>query len=155
MTTDVDFADTQAYLQHFRSSGCNTDIIANTESLFNLCWFNFGVIDQLKQELERKTVNIVRLKEIIFGPSVTPEASDNDGSAESAEATLGTNDGTPDEEDRQQKKRKKKSKGHGRRSVNDYPGAEVVACRHDRLKASARESGIRLRLSRRRRRGHS
>jgi hypothetical protein len=40
MTTDVDFADTQAYLQHFRSRGCDTDIIGNTEGLFNLCWFN-------------------------------------------------------------------------------------------------------------------
>ena len=135
MTTDVDFADTQGYLQHFRSRGCDTDIIGNTEGLFNLCWFTMGVIDELKQELERKSVNIVRLKEIIFGPSVTSETSDDEGSEASAEATSGTNDGAPDEEDRQQKKRKKKSKGHGRRGVNDYPGAEVVACRHDELKA--------------------
>ena len=91
MTTDVDFADTQAYLQHFRSRGCDTDIIGNTEGLFNLCWFNVGVIDELKQELERKSVNIVRLKEIIFGPSVTPETSDDEGSEVSAEATSGTN----------------------------------------------------------------
>ena len=73
----------------FAVEGCDTDIIGNTEGLFNLCWFNVGVIDELKQELERKSVNIVRLKEIIFGPSVTPETSDDEGSEESAEATAG------------------------------------------------------------------
>ena len=135
MTTEIDFADTQAYLQHFRSRGCDADIIANTEGLFNLCWLNVGVIDELKQELERKSVNIVRLKEIIFGASATFEASDDDGSEKSAAATPDPDDGVHDEEDRQQKRRKKTSKGHGRRSANDYPGAEVVACRHDELKA--------------------
>ena len=138
MTTDVDFADTQAYLQHFRSRGCDTDIIGNTEGLFNLCWFNVGVIDQLKQEIERKTVNIIRLKEIIFGASDASEtgASNDDSNAESTEVTPEANDGALDEEDRKAKNRKNKTKGHGRRSVNDYPGAEVVTCQHDALKAS-------------------
>jgi len=134
MTAEVEFADTQAYLQHFRSQDCDADIIGNTEGLFNLCWFNVGVIDELKQELERKSVNIVRLKEIIFGSSATPETSDDEGCEKSGANTPDTSDGAPDAEDRHQK-RKNKSKGHGRRSANDYPGAEVVACRHDELKA--------------------
>jgi hypothetical protein len=67
MTTDVDYAQTQAYLQHFRDQGCDAQIVANTEGLFNLCWVYAGMIDELKQALEKKTVSIVRLKEIIFG----------------------------------------------------------------------------------------
>ena len=99
MTTDVDFADTQAYLRHFRSRGCDTAITDNTEGLFNLCWFTVGLIDELKQELKRKTVNIVRLQEIIFGAGAIAETPDNDGDADTADTTPGANEQTPAEED--------------------------------------------------------
>ncbi|WP_277345578.1 hypothetical protein [Pseudomaricurvus alkylphenolicus] len=39
MTTDVDYADSQAYLSHFRQMGCDRDIVDNTEGLFNLFWY--------------------------------------------------------------------------------------------------------------------
>lgn len=136
--TDVDFADTRAYLQHFRNSGCDTDIIDNTEGLFNLCWFNVGLIDELKQELKRKTVNIVRLQEIIFGAGA--ETSDQDGDADSVDTTTDAKAQTSAEggqpQEQKKKKRKKNVKGHGRRGVNGYPGAEDVICRHDGLKAN-------------------
>ena len=133
MTTDVSFADSQAYLQHFRSKDCESDIVDNTEGLFNLLWHNVGLIDELKQELERKTVNIVRLKETIFGPATITETSNKEGSDDPPDATADTDEQAPDKD--QKKKSTEKAKGHGRRGVNDYPGAEVVACQHT-LKAN-------------------
>jgi transposase len=135
MTTHVDFADTQTYLQHFRNHGCDPTVIDNTEGLFNLCWFNVGLIDELKRELKRKTVNIVRLQEIIFGAGAIVETADNDGEAESASTPLSAHEQTSTEEEPPQKKRKQSAKGHGRRGVNDYPGAQDITCRHGDLKA--------------------
>ncbi len=82
MTTAIDYADTQAYLQHFHQQGCQSEIIDNTEGLFNLCWFYVDIIDQLKLELEKKQVNIVRLKELISGMNTaTHSSTDDEGNA--------------------------------------------------------------------------
>lgn len=141
MTTDIDCRDAQAYLQHFRRQGCDTDIINNTEGLFNLCWFYVDLIDQLKQELEKKTVTIVRLQEIVFGAGATLDSSvdDNDDDRHKSAATESTAK-TPTPNDPQalikgKQKNENKAKGHGRRGVDDYPGADIVVCRHDELKA--------------------
>lgn len=131
-TKDIDFVDTQAYLQHFRRQGCDADIIDNTEGVFNLCWHMVGEIDQLKIELAHKTVNIARLKEIVFGPSATPEEANNDDPAEVAKIPAA--DGEVSAVEPSPPPAKKPPKGHGRRSIEDYPGAEVVVCQHDALK---------------------
>jgi transposase len=123
MTTEVDYAQTQTYLQHFRDQGCDRQIVANTEGLFNLCWFSVSMIDELKQALEKKTVNIDRLKEIIFGVGKNPETAAGDDQTPPA-----SNDPAepPPEED--SKKEKKKAKGHGRHGIDAYTGAQVVVC---------------------------
>ncbi len=132
MTCEVSYADTLRYVQHFREQGCQSDIVNNTEGLINLFWLNVDLIDQLKCELEKKTVNIVRLKEMISGMNRTSGAS-NDSSKKSS--------GTPPPDDampadaNDSRKKPAKTKGHGRRGVNDYPGAKAVVCEHDTLKA--------------------
>ena len=117
MTTDVSFADSQTYLQHFRNRGCASDIVDNTEGLFNLLWHNYELIDQLKQELERKTVNIVRLQEMVFGPGAIAQTPDSEGSDDPPDAIADTDEPAPDQD--QKKKSTEKPKGHGRRGVND------------------------------------
>lgn len=139
MTTDIDCTDAQAYLQHFHRQGCDTDIINNTEGLFNLCWFYVGLIDQLKQELEKKTVTIVRLREIVFGSGTTPDSSVDDNDDETCESAATTESTSKDPKapmkGKQKQKKENKAKGHGRRGVDDYPGADIVVCQHDELKA--------------------
>ncbi len=54
----VGYAETQAYLDHFRNHGCDSQIIDNTAGLFNLCFYMSGTIDQLCEELKKKQVNI-------------------------------------------------------------------------------------------------
>jgi len=130
MIKDIEYADTQIYLQHFRSKGCDDEIVANTEGLFNLCWINIDMIDQLKLELEKKTVNIVRLKELISGMNSTPSGpgdvqEDKDNTEEASEQAS-----TPDDNSSKPKDSAPKKKGHGRRGVDDYPGAETVVCDH-------------------------
>lgn len=129
MTTDVSYADAQAYLQHFRSKGCASAIVDNTEGLFNLLWHNFGLMDELKQEFERKTVSIVRLREMLFGPGAMAETPDSEGDDDSCKTTANADRPQPDKH--QKKTPTEKARGHGRRGVKDYPGAEVVACPHD------------------------
>jgi len=123
---DVGYADTQTYLEHFRNRGCAPDIVDNTEGLFNLLWHNNGLIDQLKQELERKTVNIVRLQEMLFGSGAIAQTPDSESDDD---PTANADNAQPD--NHQKKTPTEKAKGHGRRGVNDYPGADVVTCPHD------------------------
>ncbi len=125
MSTVIDYADTQDYLRHFRDKGCQADIVDNTEGLINLFWLNVDLIDQFKRELDKKTVTIVRLKEMISGMNSTARVT-TDGDKVS--------DPTPDETINP-KKKPAKTQGHGRHGVNDYPGAQGVVCKHDTLKA--------------------
>ena len=60
-TEDLDYAQALSYLQHFRDKECDEDFISDTESIFTLCWFYAGLIDELKQELKKKKVHITRL----------------------------------------------------------------------------------------------
>lgn len=133
MTTDVDYADAQAYLSHFRHKGCDPDIVDNTEGLFNLFWYSLSVIDELKLELDRKRVNIARLREVLFGGgAVEPAEEDEDeneaDSSDNPNAETSSSEPKPDKKDSNEDD---KSKGHGRRGVDDYPGAEVVICQHE------------------------
>lgn len=127
MTAGIDYAQTHAYLQHFRDQGCDANIIAHTEGLFNLCWLYVDMIDELKQELEKKTVNIVRLNDIIYGSSHcaknTAESETNPAEPPPAAA----DNTTPNTH-------KKKAKGHGRHGADDYTGAQVVACECEDVK---------------------
>ena len=104
MQADIEFADAQTYIQHFRNKGCDTDIGNNRSELLNLCWYNVKLIDDLKLELEKKTVNIVRLNEIVFGPGDCSETdtSKDEGDAESTDSNPETDSEAPDEEDQQQ-----------------------------------------------------
>ncbi len=140
MTTALDYTDTQRYLQHFRHQGCHAEIIDNTEGLFNLCWLNITLIDQLRLELEKKKVNIVRLREMISGMNGHSHASTDDDSdtkndnEEGCEKTPA--EFSPPENNKSTAKgTDEKPKGHGRRGANDYPGAKTVVCHHEKYKA--------------------
>jgi len=132
MIKEVDYTETQRYLQHFSDQGCDTKIVNHTEGLFNLFWLNVNIIDELKLELEKKKVNIIRLKELISGM--------NSSSYSSADGVDGDK---LDEKDASIKalpainkapgKNDNKPKGHGRLGVNDYPGAETVFCKHEKF----------------------
>ncbi len=140
MTTALDYADTQRYLQHFRHKGCDAEIIDNTEGLFNLCWLNIAMIDQLKCELEKKQVNIVRLKEMISGmnghshPSTADEGETKNKQENGLEKTPEASS-PPDSNNSKTNATAQKPKGHGRHGVNDYPGAKTVVCQHEKYKA--------------------
>ena len=127
MTKDIEYADTQIYLQHFRNKGCDDEIIAMTEGLFNLFWLNIKVIDQLKLELEKKKVNIARLKELI--PGMNGSTSNDDEESKSKSEAEGTSS-PPDNQNSSTEDSGQKPKGHGRRGVDDYPGAKTVVCAH-------------------------
>lgn len=130
MIKEVDFNETQRYLQHFADHNCDSKIILHTEGIFNLFWLNVKIIDALKLELEKNKVNIARLKELISGMNSKSHSSANenkpDESSAAAEAAPPKNNDNKNDNDN-----KNKPKGHGRRSVNDYPGAETVICTHE------------------------
>ena len=149
MKKNINYADAQAYLAHFREKGCQPDIVDNTEGLFNLCWLCVETIDQLKLELEKKEVNIVRLREMISGMNGASHSSASDGSntdhkteTESECESKQENEKTAEESSFSNKNdsatedsdQKPKAKGHGRRGVDEYPGAEIVACSHEAYK---------------------
>ena len=48
MAREIDYADTQRYVEHFRSKGCQPEFVDNTEGLINLFWLNMRLMDQLK-----------------------------------------------------------------------------------------------------------
>lgn len=128
MTPELDYADTLRYVQHFRSKGCQSDIVNNTEGLINLFWLNIDLIDQLKRELEKKIVNIVRLKEMISGiNSHSGAPTDSDKKPNTKPPVAHAIDPNI--------KKPSKAKGHGRRGAKDYPGVKIVVCEHDTLKA--------------------
>jgi transposase len=143
MTTELDYADTQRYLQHFRHKGCDAEIIDNTEGLFNLCWLNITMMDQLRLELEKKKVNIVRLREMISGMnghSHVPAEEDSGSDAKNAQANESSSEkipeaSSPPDNNSNTPKTDEKPKGHGRRGANDYPGAQTVVCHHEKYKA--------------------
>ena len=123
--------ETQRYLQHFVDHGCDAEIVNHTEGIFNLFWLNVNIIDELKIELEKKTVNIVRLKELISGMNTTSYSNThNDDQADKKDAQPSTVDATPITQKASDKKRNDKPKGHGRLGANDYSGAETVFCQH-------------------------
>ena len=136
MKNELDYSETQIYLQHFRDKGCQSEIVNNTEALFNLCWFTVDKLDQLKLELEKKKVNIARLKEMIFGVNTSsPSSSDNpeneDSNKEGNENDAQANSKLCSAEDKNNSDKEngnQKAKGHGRRGVDDYPGAKTVVC---------------------------
>ncbi len=127
MTETMNFADTQSYLQHFRDRDCDPEIIGHIEGIINLFWCTLAMTDELKQELEKKQVNIARLQEIIFGQARHHEDTPNEKAPQ--------DEGKKDQEEHQQDEESKKRKGHGRRGADDYPGAETVACPHEHYSA--------------------
>lgn len=142
MTTALDYADTQRYLQHFRHQGCDGEIINNTEGLFNLCWLNIALIDQLRVELQKKKVNIERLREMISGMNAHSHTSTNDDSDtknenenENENEKAATEFPPLEHSKSTANATDKKPKGHGRRGANDYPGAKTVVCCHEKYKA--------------------
>ncbi len=132
MAIEIDYADTQRYVQHFRDKGCQPEVVDNTEGFINLFWYTTDLMDQLKQELDKKTVNIVRLKEMLFGSSSTDDpATDKASNSTSPDIDSTAKNG----DQKNESKPKPKPKGHGRRGVDGYPGAKGSACKHDTLKA--------------------
>ena len=131
MSHVIDYAETQRYVRHFRNQGCQADIVDNIEGLINLFWLNVDLIDQFKLELEKKSVNITRLKEMISGMNSHPGVP-ADGDKKNSRLPPVENVKLGDASD--PKKKQSKAKGHGRRGVNDYPGAAVVVCECDTLK---------------------
>jgi transposase len=131
MIKEVDFTETQRYLQHFTDHGCDAEIVNHAEGIFNLFWLNVNIIDQLKIELEKKTVNIVRLKELISGMNTTSysKTNDDDQSDKKDEPPTAA-EASPITRKASDEKRNDKPKGHGRLGANDYPGAETVFCQH-------------------------
>lgn len=132
MTTGVDYADAQGYLQHFRDNGCHSEIVDNTEGIFNLCWLSVDIIDQLKLEVEKKKVNIVRLKELISGMNTSAHVSAQTEKKNESNIDTGSN---CDDKKSNTDNTDNKAKGHGRRGVDDYPGAKTVACQHEQYTA--------------------
>ncbi|MGI9250860.1 MAG: IS66 family transposase [Pseudohongiellaceae bacterium] len=140
----IDFAETQLYIRHFQSKGCDPEIVANTEGIFNLCLYYAGELAQLTSALEKNTLTITRLKAIVFGRATADdEAAKADSAPPDADATPSTADNTAGDpatlpsvaeqqaDDAQSKtdaQPKKKTPGHGRLGADAYTGAETVAC---------------------------
>jgi PAS domain-containing protein len=81
--------------------------------------------------LQRKTLSLRRLRQMIFGPKteksnkVLPKDKDKDKATDPAPGqSTGANGPTPPKE---------KKKGHGRNGVGDYPGAERMTVPHQTL----------------------
>lgn len=66
---DIDYAETQRFIQHFRHKGCDSSIVDSTEGMFNLCLYFAAEIDLLVNEIEKKDINIQRLKALVFRAS--------------------------------------------------------------------------------------
>ncbi len=141
----IGYAETQAYLDHFRNHGCDSQIIDNTAGLFNLCFYMAGTIDQLCEELKKKQVNIIRLQQLVFGlrgqadeapdepdgdeaeskasTSSQPEAGHGERSSPTSQSEHQTDDNPPSKPGHDPKKpppgdEKKKPKGHGRYGID-------------------------------------
>ena len=126
----IDYAEAQSYVQYYRSKGCNPTIVDNTESIFNLFFFLLSEVDRLNDDVEKKTVNIARLKEMVFGTGNSHNVDEPDEELKPEQekpATIPKPPAIESEED----KGKEKPKGHGRLAANAYTGASVVECRCD------------------------
>jgi transposase len=92
------------------------------------------MIDQINLELDKKKVNIARLKEHISGMNSTAHSSAGDDKNES-EQQPETSSSPDNKKASNANGTSEKPKGHGRHGVDDYPGAKRVACQHESHKA--------------------
>ena len=82
--------------------------------------------------LQRKTLSLRRLRQMIFGPKteksskLLSKTKDKDKATDPALPSAGANGSTQPKE---------KKKGHGRNGVDDYPGAQRIAVPHQTLHA--------------------
>src|SRR5689334_9789604 len=98
----------------------------------------------LVELLQRKNTSIKKLREMIFGKRTERHRANKSEGQEKVHESEKAADGRPKaagDEDAHAELRvieggeRPKRKGHGRRAASDYPGAKIVKCRHERLKA--------------------
>lgn len=98
----------------------------------------------LVELLQRKKTSIKKLREMIFGKRTErhqmkkaegQEKTDQAGKGDEEKPPADGNQVPQVEQSASENKKKPGRKGHGHRAVSDYPGAKVVKCRHENLKA--------------------
>lgn len=98
----------------------------------------------LVELLQRKNTSIKKLREMIFGKRTErhqmkkaegQEKTDEAGKGDEEKPPAEGNQVPPVEQSASENQKKPGRKGHGHRAVSDYPGAKVVQCRHENLKA--------------------
>jgi len=98
----------------------------------------------LVELLQRKNTSIKKLREMIFGKRTErhqmkkaegQEQAERAGKGDEEKPPADGNQVPPVEPSASENKKKPGRKGHGHRAVSDYPGAKVVKCRHENLKA--------------------
>ena len=146
LATDMGFSydDFQNDLGILRQLSVSPCITERYESVINLLFCVINLFDEKGRQVERQSITIARLKELLFGKAsgetVDSEAveinKEDNTDAPSEEKTSSDANAEPAAAQKKSTDKPQSQKGNrnGRLGYKDYPGAEVITCEHDHLK---------------------